>query len=112
MRAIKKIAILLFALLALFLNGCSELFIRFDKIQLDGYNYNILQPRGEVQPPNEMGESVQVYLVHNGIVVDTKKTYEAVTYADDPEHIFLYFDSVDWVKEGYHDEWTVPHTGH
>jgi len=56
------------------------------------------------------GGTVSVYLVGRNGNVNTKKTYEASWFGDDPENIiFIHFDGIDWVKEGHHDEWTVPH---
>ena len=114
MRAIKKIAILLLALLALFLSGCSvdpafEL-AHYDMIQCNGVNYSRLEPFGEAQPPNQVSGEIQVFLVGYNGKVNSKRPYIATTYADDPDQIFLFFDGIDWVKEGYYEEWTVPHT--
>jgi len=113
-----KPLILLLTLLLVFLGSCSDMFLRYEKIHLDGYNYNKLQPLGEAQPPTRVDEngqgygvveSIQVYLVGHDGNVDYGKSYEATAYVDDPERIFLHFDSVDWVKEGNFEEWTVPH---
>ena len=113
MRLAKRVAIVFMALLIGLLCGCSGSpnfsLIYYDMIQLDGVNYSRLEPFGEAQPPNQVGELVQIYLVGYNGKVDYKKTYEARTYANDPECLFLFFDGVDWVKEGHFDEWTAPH---
>ena len=94
--------------------------INYSKIHCNGANYNKLEPFGEVQPPTaykdengvlvtEEGSPVEVFLVGKDGIVDYSKTYQAHAYSDDPEHIVLFFDSIFWAKEGYHDEWTLPH---
>ncbi|MCL2301579.1 MAG: hypothetical protein FWC27_15670 [Firmicutes bacterium] len=125
MNIIKKAAICFCVLGILFLSGCFGLFnnpdapSNYKQIHLDGFNYNKLEPFGEAQPATQYededgvgyrfgGESVQVYLVRYDGKVDYSKSYEAWAYGD-PERMFLSFDSIDWVKEGYHEEWTVPY---
>ena len=109
----KFIALLVACLILCALVGCSGkpnyTLMYYDMIQYNGTNYSRLEPLGEAQPATDFGDTIDVYLIGYNGEVDKEKAYKATLYADDPEEVFIYFDSIDWVKEGYHDEWTVPH---
>ena len=103
----KKIAIFLALLFVLLLGSYSLLFPfgNYAMIEYNGVKYVPLDSLGEVQPPNVVGDDVTIYLVRSNGKVNYDKPYEARTYAEvsDPEQIFLFFDSMNWIKEGHQE---------
>jgi hypothetical protein len=95
--------------------GCSDQ-PNFENLQYEGIQYNgidyhrIYDEKATIDIDKADPILVQVYLIGKKGYVDMSTEYTAYLCKPGEESFtFLFFDSCYWAREGFFDEWTIPH---